>query len=97
MMFAAFLANTTHAKGMQTACCIVLCLLYACWHALFFGFFWHALVRTGCPPFWDIVCICILYALVLHLWAYVMQAQGMQKCVLVFACMLHVYCMMFAF
>ena len=32
----------------------------------------------------------------LHFWAYFMHAQGMQKCVLVFACMLHVYCMILA-
>ena len=63
---------------MHNACCIVLCLLCAFRHAVLFGFFgmhWlgHVAFLFG---------ICILHALVMHCWAYIMHAQGMQNALL---------------
>ena len=60
---------------MQNACCLVLCLLCAFWHAALFGFFVRALGRTCCLSSCDVVCMCILHSLIVHSVAYFMHAQ----------------------
>ena len=61
--------------SMHNLCCL-LCLLCAFLHAVLFGLSVRSSARTCCLSFWDVICMCILHALVVHIWACFMHAQG---------------------
>ena len=84
MSSGAFWAKTTHAKCVLSCSVPSVCIL-AC------RFVWillHALARTCCLFWGDVVCICILHALVMHFW-HIHACTRHANCIVVLACILH--------